>query len=484
MALASLEAPSIDGGKPATKKAAPANTRESLYLGLLKLGDIVLIVLISLLFYEIYYGTGKLSDRFPLAALLSAVVSVNLLHALDAYARDTMTGLGNQLSRCFAGAALTSALIGIVFGTFAGLPLEWLGLGFAAQFTATSFLHGLTCRTFAYWRKTGQLGKAVAIFGTPGLAERVAEHLKADAAKGGIRHMWVWTFDPSDAGPGGVNTEPSGLTELMALGRSEQLDEIILAIPLETAARISSWLRRLAELPVDIALCPGLLDLRLPLGPTVDKGGIGTIPMLKQPSPLKGWNHVLKRGMDVLGGGFLLLLLSPLLLLTALLIKLESPGPVFFRQRRYGFNSHPFMVYKFRTMRHDGGRDLAQQARRNDPRITRIGGFLRKWSIDELPQIFNVLKGEMSLVGPRPHADWTDEHFCELIDCYFARLRVKPGITGWAQAHGLRGETETVEKMRMRVAYDLAYIDRWSLLLDFRILIMTIGIILNRRNAF
>jgi putative colanic acid biosynthesis UDP-glucose lipid carrier transferase len=167
------------------------------------------------------------------------------------------------------------------------------------------------------------------------------------------------------------------------------------------------------------------------------------------------------------------------------LVKLDSPGPVLFRQKRYGFNNNDITVFKFRSMRNDPNPDPSvPQAQRNDPRVTRIGAFLRKSSLDELPQLFNVLQGTMSLVGPRPHAVAHNEHYAAVIDGYLGRHRVKPGITGWAQVNGYRGETDTPEKMRMRVQYDLYYIDNWSLSLDLKILLMTIFVGFVNRNAY
>jgi len=175
----------------------------------------------------------------------------------------------------------------------------------------------------------------------------------------------------------------------------------------------------------------------------------------------------------------------PLLGLIAALIKLDSPGPVLFRQQRFGFNKQPFTFYKFRSMHAQAGDDPSvPQATRDDPRVTRVGRVLRRTSLDELPQFLKVLKGDMSLVGPRPHSTPLDDRYAALIDGYLARHHVKPGITGWAQVNGLRGETDTLQKMERRVAYDLRYINKWSPLLDLRILCKTLVVFLGQRNAY
>jgi exopolysaccharide biosynthesis polyprenyl glycosylphosphotransferase len=179
-----------------------------------------------------------------------------------------------------------------------------------------------------------------------------------------------------------------------------------------------------------------------------------------------------------------LLAATPFLILVAIPIKLDSPGPIFFVQRRYGFNQQPFRIIKFRTMRTLDDGPVIRQARQNDPRLTRIGGWLRRWNIDEIPQLFNVLTGDMSLVGPRPHALSHDREYEQGISRYARRHNVRPGITGWAQIHGYRGETDTEEKMRKRVEYDLYHIDNWSLWLDFKIMVRTVVSRSAYRNAY
>jgi exopolysaccharide biosynthesis polyprenyl glycosylphosphotransferase len=181
-----------------------------------------------------------------------------------------------------------------------------------------------------------------------------------------------------------------------------------------------------------------------------------------------------KRSIDIVGAAIALIMFAPLLLMVALLIKLDSRGPVFFRQARHGYNNGVIRVFKFRTMTAMEDGEHFTQAVRNDPRVTRVGRMLRRTNIDELPQLFNVLSGEMSLVGPRPHATAQNRAFAGQLSRFFCRHRVKPGITGWAQVNGYRGPTETVEKMRQRLEHDLYYIENWSLLLDIEILVMTL----------
>jgi exopolysaccharide biosynthesis polyprenyl glycosylphosphotransferase len=217
---------------------------------------------------------------------------------------------------------------------------------------------------------------------------------------------------------------------------------------------------------------------------------VGDVPVFDMADrPISDWNLVFKWVFDKLVALLALVLLSPLMLATAIAIKLDSRGPVLFKQRRHGFNNEVIEILKFRSMYHEMADEaVTKQVTRTDPRVTRVGRFIRKTSIDELPQLFNVLRNELSVVGPRPHAvqaTVADQSYNDAVDGYFARHKVKPGITGWAQVHGWRGETDTVDKIMNRVHHDLYYIENWSPFLDVYILIMTpISLFVHRENAF
>jgi Undecaprenyl-phosphate glucose phosphotransferase len=274
--------------------------------------------------------------------------------------------------------------------------------------------------------------------------------------------------------------------DLMALARRDQLDEIIVALPLDDEARLPQLLDRLKEYAV---------DLRLSLGPLAQRftvSGIslvGDVPVLEIANrPFKHWRAAFKWTEDKILSAFLVFWLGPLLALIAILIKLETRGPVFFVQERFGFNNNVIRVLKFRTMHVDRG-DPTGAARtvRNDPRVTRFGRWLRLLSLDELPQLINVLRGDMSMIGPRPHAvamQAAGRLYGEAVEEYCRRHRVKPGITGWAQVNGLRGEVDTLAKAQARVDHDLYYIDHWTPWLDIKILLMTVGIIMAPDNAY
>jgi putative colanic acid biosynthesis UDP-glucose lipid carrier transferase len=246
--------------------------------------------------------------------------------------------------------------------------------------------------------------------------------------------------------------------------------------------RVLKLVRELRDTTASIYLVPNTLPFD---AIQARVGQIGGIPMLAVlETPFYGVNAVLKRATDLAVAGAALALLWPLMLAIAAGVKLGSPGPALFRQRRYGLDGEEFLVFKFRTMTvcEDGAR--IEQARRSDARITRFGALLRRYSLDELPQLLNVLEGSMSMVGPRPHAVAHNEQYRRLIQGYMIRHKVKPGITGWAQVNGLRGETRSVERMRRRIEYDLDYLRNWSPALDFLILVRTAFVVLKDPNAY
>jgi Undecaprenyl-phosphate glucose phosphotransferase len=228
----------------------------------------------------------------------------------------------------------------------------------------------------------------------------------------------------------------------------------------------------LSELPVDVHVVPvEAIDL-MAVSRITQFGNMVTMRIFQ--SPLTPFNRAIKRAFDVAAAITGLILLSPFFVVVALAIKADSRGPVLFRQTRHGYNNEPIRVLKFRSMTVMEDGDNFRPVIRHDPRVTRLGRFMRHTNIDELPQLFNVLVGDMSLVGPRPHATSQNEVFAELISSFSRRHNVKPGITGWAQVNGYRGETDTLEKMLRRVEHDLYYIDNWSLLLDLKIIVMTL----------
>lgn len=256
-----------------------------------------------------------------------------------------------------------------------------------------------------------------------------------------------------------------------------------ICLPLEMGETVHGLFYVLRNNTEEIRLIPEFKDMRLLNHRISEVAGHYAIDL--SVSPMSGMARVIKRLDDLVIGSIISLLVLPICLGIALAIKITSPGPVLFKQYRTGVNGKQFKVYKFRSMKiHDEENGQVTQATKGDSRITPIGAFLRRTSLDELPQFYNVLQGRMSIVGPRPHALAHNEYYKELVESYMRRHKVKPGITGWAQVNGLRGETDTLEKMEKRVEYDLWYIDNWSLWLDLRIIFLTIFKGFINKNAY
>ncbi len=262
------------------------------------------------------------------------------------------------------------------------------------------------------------------------------------------------------------------LKRAIETARALSPESVFVIAPWSDIATIDRCVEELLTVPVEIHLGPERILDRFEQVRISKFGSMATLQLTR--APLSSFEVLQKRLFDIVVAATALIALAPVLVLIAILIRLDSPGPVFFRQRRHGFNQQMFRIIKFRTMTTLDDGDVVRQACRNDHRITRIGRWLRRWNIDELPQLINVLRGDMSLVGPRPHALSHDREYEQRIVLYARRHNVKPGITGWAQVNGLRGEIDTEEKLRQRIEYDLYYIDNWSLLFDLKILIFTV----------
>jgi Undecaprenyl-phosphate glucose phosphotransferase len=274
------------------------------------------------------------------------------------------------------------------------------------------------------------------------------------------------------------------VTALFDAVRAGAIDDVVIATPWSDDRVTTATIERLKELPVHVYLSMDLVGFDLNFRSVM--GSFRELPMFEVlQRPIAGWGLALKAIEDYAITLVLIIALAPLMGLVAVLIKLDSPGPVLFRQERLGFNNRRFHIYKFRSMYHNGAPEkVVRQARKGDPRVTRVGRIIRATSIDELPQLFNVLDGTMSLVGPRPHAVSHNEEYGRQIRGYFARHKVKPGITGWAQVKGLRGETDKLEKMERRIRQDIYYAENWSVFFDMRILFLTLFVVLFQKSAY
>ena len=424
-------------------------------------------------------------EAASLAGALGASIS---LAREDVYSQAALVSSARQVRLMIKPLVLgTFCLIGCLFVLYQGRlpfrvwPLAWAGM---AAILLTASRLPLT-RLIRGWTASGRLASKIAIVGVSDFSGEFIERLKDEPEKYrvvGIYDDRLSRFPPDQADVAVCGT----VADLVARSREERIDVIVIALPLSAPERIKAVMDQLSSTVADIVLTTDLAGLRFS---RTQFEGIGSNPVVSvRKAPLKDWRAVEKAVLDYGVGIVALLVLSPVMLLTALLIRLDSPGPVLFRQPRLGFNNRLFLCYKFRSMRHGAADLLAdRQTTRDDPRVTRVGRIIRKLSIDELPQLFNVLNGTMSLVGPRPHAPNTkaaDKLFADVVQQYAVRHRVKPGITGWAQVNGWRGETATVDQIEQRVACDLFYIENWSVRFDLKIMAMTVLREVRSRHAF
>ena len=344
----------------------------------------------------------------------------------------------------------------------------------------------LVYKSLGFWRSYGRNTRTAVIAGAGSLGQHLAKSLM-DLPWLGIRFLGF--FDDHKLGEKiTLAAKPHGhsvlgdLDEMVTFVRDFQVNMVYLVLPMRAQARLRGIIEKLQDTTASVYFAPDVFIYSLFQSSLTDLRGIPLISLWE--TPFFGVNAMLKRVLDVVLASFLLLCTAPLLVLLALGVKLTSPGPVFFKQRRYGLEGEEIRVFKFRTMSvcEDGA--TIPQVRRDDPRLTAFGKFLRRTSLDELPQLFNVLQGRMSIVGPRPHAVAHNEFYRQRLPRYMLRHKVRPGITGLAQVNGLRGETETLEKMEQRLAYDLEYLRRWSLWLDVKLICQTVWKTISDKNAY
>jgi putative colanic acid biosysnthesis UDP-glucose lipid carrier transferase len=349
---------------------------------------------------------------------------------------------------------------------------------------ATLLFRVLAARVMRYLADRNVFSRNVIIVGSGQQAAKLLAHIDKSQPRF-ITIRGVFAESRQDAANSSTRYTMLGtIDDLPSYIRSHDVDDVIVSLPWSADEQITTIMNTLRELPVNVYLGADLIGFRVPIRPS--PGHFGEMPLVEvMGTPLAGWGGVQKAALDYGLAIILTVLLLPVMILIAIAIKLESKGPALFWQQRYGFVNKVFEICKFRTMRYtEAPEKKIIQATRDDPRITRIGRLLRRLSLDELPQLFNVLNGTMSLVGPRPHPVELNEDYARVIRGYFARHRLRPGMTGWAQVNGFRGETKTIEQMEARVKCDIYYVENWSLLFDLKILAMTAVICLTGRNAY
>ncbi len=454
--------------------------------------EAVVIALLGIGIAAIYVGDRpEVFSEYLLPVPLLALASVAIFQSLELYAVPVLRRFPGALPRLLMGWTIVFLL---AFALIFFLKLDGV---FSRVVFGSWYASGLFALTLSRVVIV-QIGQALAARGAfRRRAVLVGGGPEAEAFLAAMRQSGEHDLEilgivddrTDDRSPGEVDgiKKLGSVASLAELARQNPIDLAIFTLPITAESRIIRMLGALNVLPIDIRLAAHAQRLRFKAR---HYSYFGSLPVFAiSDRPVAGWANFQKAAFDRVLGAIILLLVSPLMLMVALAVRLDSPGPVLFRQRRFGFNNEPIEVFKFRSMyTHLTDHNAAKLATRDDPRITRVGRFIRRTSLDELPQLFNVVfHGNLSLVGPRPHAFAAkagDRLYEDVIDGYFARHRVKPGMTGWAQINGWRGETDTPEKLQKRVEHDLHYIENWSLFFDFSILVMTPVALLRGENAY
>jgi len=356
--------------------------------------------------------------------------------------------------------------------------LTWLLATPVLQWLATSLGKYVLARRAA----RPELRRSAVVVGASALGSKVARALQ-ESDEIGVEFVGYFDDRLDDRiDPDAQSKVLGNLSQIADYVVKNGVRDVYITLPLGSQPRIVDLLEQLQGTTASLFFVPDVFGISIIQGRLQDMNGIPVVGICE--TPFTGTNELAKRVSDVVLATLILVLISPLMLFIACGVKLSSPGPVIFRQRRNGLDGGEIVVYKFRSMTSQDNGPEIRQATRNDPRVTPFGAFLRRNSLDELPQFFNVLQGSMSIVGPRPHAVTHNEQYRQIIKAYMVRHKVKPGITGWAQVHGHRGETDTIEKMRARVEYDLEYLRNWSIGLDLRIIASTIRLVFFDRHAY
>ena len=475
----------------AAEPAAPAVSRVVI-AGVVRAIETALIVVTGVAIYFFYIVRNVGAQPGYLAVTIGvAAMAIVVFQSLHVYSAPAFRNPSRALFRIAGGWTLAFL---VVFAAMFFLKLDgalsrvWMATWFLVGFGALAVGRVILAQFVSLLVSAGRLQQRAVIVGGGAIgADLLRELAKNDEAE--VQMLGVFDDRSDERSPDTVEGYPKlgNVDDLVDFARSTRVDLVIFALPITAEQRILQMLRKLWVLPIDIRLAAHANRLRFR---PRSYSYVGKVPVLDLfDKPIADWDIVIKQTFDRVVGALALVALSPVLAATALAIKLDSPGPVLFKQKRFGFNNELIEIYKFRSMRVDQlDPTAAKLVTRDDPRVTRVGRFIRKTSIDELPQLINVVfKGDLSLVGPRPHAvhaKAADRQYDEVVDGYFARHRVKPGITGWAQVNGWRGETDTQEKIQQRVEHDLYYIENWSILLDLYILAITPISLLKSENAY
>ena len=461
--------------------------------GVVRIVDFLLIGSVGISLYLAYVAPRSgISWEYVAAILGMTVAAVLSFQAADIYEVEVFRGQLRQMTRMISAWAFVFLLfIGASFFAKLGGELSrlWLAAFFVVGLVALIGERLALRMLVRSWAHDGRLDRRTVIVGSDKNGEELVEALKQqDDSDIHVLGVFDDRNDSRAMETCAGSPKLGKVDDIVEFARRTRVDLVLFALPISAETRILEMLKKLWVLPVDIRLSAHTNKLRFRPRSYSYLGQVPTLDVFE--APITDWDLVMKWLFDRVAGGIILLLALPVMALVALAIKLDSPGPVLFRQKRFGFNNERIDVFKFRSLYHHQADPTASKVvTKNDPRVTRVGRFIRKTSLDELPQLFNVVfKGNLSLVGPRPHAvqgKLQSRLFDEAVDGYFARHRVKPGITGWAQINGWRGEIDNEEKIQKRVEFDLYYIENWSVLFDLYILLKTpLALLTKNENAY
>jgi len=454
--------------------------------------DFAIVVLLGLAIAFLYVEEPIVAGRgsFLLAAGLAGAATVATYELLQLYTLPAFTSFLKQMPRVLLGwTAAFAFLLAAVFFLKVGHEFSrvWFALWYATGAAALIGERLAVATLVRHWTSQSRLYRRAAIYGGGMITEKLINELEVDVDSD-VRIMGVFDDRGGDRVSRIVAGYPriGGLQELVAFARKTRLDLVIIALPITAERRLLEVTRLLSVLPTEVKLPARATELRFTRDTYSHVGNVAMINLLEK--PIADWGNVVKWAFDKVVASAALVMLAPVMLAVAAAIKLDSRGPVLFRQKRHGFNNELIEIFKFRSMYVDRCDANAEKlVTKCDARVTRVGRFIRKTSLDELPQLFNVINGSLSLVGPRPHAleaKAAGRLYVSVVDGYFGRHKVKPGITGWAQINGWRGETDTPEKIQKRVEHDIYYIENWSLLLDIYILLKTPFALFKSENAY
>ena len=452
---------------------------------LARLADSVAIMLAGWLGYGLLFKSFEFPSLYFLTVVVAVLVAALVFPQFRLYEPWRGAQLATEVRTLLVAwfvVALCMALIGVMTKTAVMISRLWMVTWFAGAALLMTLLRVVMRHSLGIARALGHNQRQIVIVGTGALAQEVANRLMS-LRWTGFRLLGFFDDEP-EAMPDLKYSRPL-LGDFRTLPRyleSYDVDEVWIVVPWRQQPKVERALEALQDTTVNVRMVPDIFSFNLFNHSITEVAGLPVLNL--SATPMEGVNRLLKAVEDRVLAALILLLIWPLMVGIAIGVKLSSPGPVIFKQHRYGLRGNKIEVWKFRTMTVCENGDEVAQAKRNDPRVTRFGAFLRRTSLDELPQLFNVLRGEMSIVGPRPHAVAHNEQYRKLIGRYMLRHTVKPGITGLAQINGWRGETDSLDKMQKRVEYDLAYIHNWSLWLDLKILALTAFRLFNDRNAY